>query len=60
MTKLQFSKHFDPSTDNEYKNAEFERCLAEFMVGIVQCYPGMIEKSVVDGVEVWLFKFESI
>ena len=57
MIEHSFSKHFKPNTDIEYKNAEFERSLGIFMEGLVEFYPNLITKEIIEGVEVWSFKF---
>ena len=56
MTEQQYSKHFDPDTDNEYKNQEFESGLTDWIVGLIQHYPHLIEKSVIDRVEIWILR----
>lgn len=57
MIDHQFSKHFKIDTDLNFKNVEFEKSLADFMVGFIQCYPHLVEKTIRDNVEVWIFKF---
>lgn len=59
-TYHEYSKLFKKSTDREYKDGEFEKQLAEYIIGFVQCYPHVIEKYDVPhlpGEEMWVFKF---
>jgi hypothetical protein len=54
----QYSKRFTISTDIEYKNEEFEKALADYFVGFIQCYPHMIHKlPFKDKEEDWVFRF---
>lgn len=59
MIDHHFSKRFKKDTDLQFKNEEFEKFIAGYMVGFLQCYPHLIE--VVDiphmpGEEMWIFK----
>jgi hypothetical protein len=59
MTHHQFSKRFKKDTDEQYKNVEFEKALAEWAQGFIQCYPHLIEKKDFgDNEETWIFKFK--
>jgi hypothetical protein len=57
MIEHQFSKHFSPDTDNDFKNEQFEKKLAEFIVMFVECYPNLISKKIEGSKEVWVFRF---
>lgn len=54
----QYSKRFKKSTDADFKNEEFEKKLAEYMVGFIQCYPHLIHKIPFgENEEDWVFRF---
>lgn len=58
MTEHQFSARFKKATDQDYKFDEFQKNLAKYFAGFIECYPHLIEKVNFDSEnETWIFKF---
>jgi hypothetical protein len=57
MQSHQFSKVFAIDTDKTFKEDEFEKALADWIVAFVQHYPHLIERKIENGLEYYIFRF---